>query len=498
MAKDTGLRTEQASSTQGQGESQYSHFELGSTHGRWERGAASDFAITSVNVPDRLDTQEVRARADADYERPTVQRFHRSDIIRGVRWLLVAAVAIAVVWGAVRTLGPLRAAVSPTGIAAMVSAALGAPVHVSSSEFRFLPTPRLVITDLVSQSGFRLPELAFHFNWRDAFRGLQSSRWVVGEVRVAAMELSGPQAMALLHSVRGADRLPAAISTIRFESLALPDLPWLPGRHEAVIRRDAGTGQFGAIHMARLGVDGLQELEITPPLSAEGNARFVLFASKWTAPAGPAVAWSEAAVQGEFRADLLKVDSYSVAAPFGSFSGSASLVKDGQTWRLAGNLRAADLSIEELIRHAATLGDGDAVLARVPLRGHAKFDLTVVGGGATAAEALARSTASGAVVVQGATFIGLNLGVAATTGGVDGAGGVTRLSDLDLDVVAGSDGLTIRNVAGRAGSLRVSGGARIDRRLQLSGHLRPEVTSPRVVASAQIRLGGTAAAPTFQ
>jgi hypothetical protein len=32
---------------------------------RWDRGGGGDFAITTVNVPDRLDAQEVRARASA-------------------------------------------------------------------------------------------------------------------------------------------------------------------------------------------------------------------------------------------------------------------------------------------------------------------------------------------------------------------------------------------------------------------------------------------------
>ena len=497
MGRETGYRSEEASSTKGRDESQYSHIEYGSTHGRWDQEHSSDFAITSVNVPDRLDTQEVRARAAADSERPSVHRFHRSDVIRAVRWLLAAAAAGALIWGTTRVVVPLRTAISPAGIEATLGAALDIPVSVADSKVEFLPAPRLVVTDVVAQSGFRLPAVALQFNWRDVLRGLQSSNWLLGEARVAPVEFTGQQALALLRSVRNAAGLPAGISTIRFESVAFPDLPLLPGRYEGVIRRGVGQREFGAVTLKRVDDGGNLELEIIPPAAANGSARFRLFATKWTATVGPAMVWNEAAAQGEFRADLLKIDSYNVAARFGSLSGSAELANDGRGWRLAGNVRGPDLNVEELIRHVAGLGDGEAAVSRVPLRGSAKFDLSVAGAGTAAQEALGRATASGAVTVQGATFVGLNLGLAATHGDISGAGGMTRFSDLDFDVLASKDGLAVRNLAGRAGNLRVYGGFSVDRTLHLSGALRPEVTSPRGVTGAQIRLGGTASSPAF-
>jgi hypothetical protein len=134
----------------------------------------------------------------------------------------------------------------------------------------------------------------------------------------------------------------------------------------------------------------------------------------------------------------------------------------------------------------------------MPLRGTAKFDLTLAGAGATLAQTLAQTRAGGSVSVSSALLNGLNLGLAATQGGIAGAGGSTRFTDLDFELVASGGGLAIRNVVGRAGGLRVFGGFDVDRGLQLSGSLRPEVASPRGVTGAQIRLGGTAAAPTYQ
>lgn len=498
MSRETEHLPTEASQVGGRGESQHSHFEYGSTHARWDREASSDFAITSVNVPDRLDTQEVRARAAADSSRPAVRRLHRDDVLRGIRWLLLIALAIAAGWWAVGVVLPLRAAISPTGVEAAIGKALGMPVSVADTGLRFSPSPRLVVTDITAQNGVRLPAITVHFNWRDALRGLQAASWTLGEARIAPVDLSGTQALALLRSVQGASELTAAISTVRFESVAVRDFVLLPGRYEAVIRRGVARPEFTSVSLRRLDGQGQTEIEITPPPAPDGSAQFALFARQWVAALGPGTPWNEATMQGEFRDGLLKVNSYSVGAPFGNFNGAAELALREQGWRLTGNVRAADLKVDELIRHAGGLGEGEAVLSRAPLRGTAKFDLAVSGVGATLEEVLHRTTASGRVSVSGAALAGLNLGLAATQGRAEGAGGTTQLTDLDFDLVASRDGLAVRNIAGRAGSLRVYGAFGVDRQLGLSGSLRPEVSSPRGVAGANVGLGGTATAPTYK
>jgi len=498
MARETRQKHTETPYTKGSGESQHSHVEYGSTHVAWDRDSGSDFAITSVNLPDRLDTQEVRARAAADSERPSVRRLHRSDVMRVIGWLLVAVIAGGLVWAALRVAMPLRAAISPAGVEASVGAALGVPVSVADTRVDFSPSPRLVVTGLVAQSGFQLPKIELHLNWRAALEGLQSSKWVLGEARVAPVQLTGAAALALLHSVHRASTLPAAISTIRFEAVEFPDLVLLPGRYEAIVRRGAERGAFSTISLKRLDGDGEMELEIRPPTTAEDAAGFALFARKWVTAIGPAVVWSEATAQGEFRADLVKVDSYSVGGQFGNLNGAARLVKESSGWRLAGNVRSPDLAVEQVIRRAAGLGEDAKSVAPIPLRGTAKFDLTVSGAGASAEETLQQAIVGGAVSVSGATFAGLNLGLVAAQGKAEGAGGTTRFTDLECDVVVSRDGLTVRNVAGRAGGLRVYGGFQVDRKMQISGSLRPEVASPRGVVGADVRLGGSAAAPTYR
>jgi hypothetical protein len=498
MAKTKDRTSAEPSRNKRSSESKHSHVEFGTTRSRWDRDDGADFAITTVNVPDRLDAQEVRARAYADSGPPSVRRFHRIDIRRAVGWLIAVAVLGAVAWGAARLAGPLREAISPRGVEAQISQALGMPVSVRATELRFLPSPRLVLIDMIGPGGLRLPEIAVNFNWRDAVNGLQTSSWVLGEARVAPVEVTGDQALKLLQSVRRASQLSAAVSTVRFESVAFADLVLLPGRYEAVVRRGVGQHSFDTVGIKRLGGAGQMELEIRPAEVTGGDATFRLFASQWAAGFGPPIAWNEATAQGEFRAGQLRIDSFSVGASFGNLNGTALLAQDAGGWRLTGNVRSSDVSVEELIRFLTARPGADSLPATAPFRGTAKIDLALIGVGATVADVLQRATAAGPVSISGATVTGMNLGLAATQGGPRGAGGVTRLTDLDLDALGSADGLAVRSLAGRAGGLRVQGGLVVDRKLQLRGSIRAEVASPRGVAGTDIRLGGSVGAPTYQ
>lgn len=418
--------------------------------------------------------------------------------MRAVGWLLALGVLGTLIWGAVRLLGPLRAAISPRGVEAQISQALNVPVSVRASELRLVPSPRLVVTDVIGHGGLRFPEITINFNWRDALRGLRTSSWVLGEARIAPVDLAGEQALTLLESVRRASRLSAAVSTIRFESVGFTDIVLLPGRHEVVIQRGVGQQDFDAVSVRRLDGTGEMELEVRPPATADGASTFKLFARQWLATAGPAVVWNEAVARGDFRADRLRVDALSAGARFGNLSGSALLAREARGWRLTGNVRSVDLSVEELIRLLTLPPGAEAPPTPTPFRGTAKIDLALAGSGATAAEALQQATASGPVSVSGATIAGINLGLAATQGGAAGAGGTTRLSDLQFEASGSAEGLSVRNIAGRAGGLRVRGGFTVDRRLQLRGAIRSEIASPRGITGVDIPVGGTLDAPKFQ
>ncbi len=498
MGKDTGQSSSETAYRRGSEESKHSHFELDSARGKWDAESKTDFAITSVNVPDRLDTQEVRARAAADDSLPKVRRFHPDDIRRALRWLVVGAVLVGAGWWAARLALSFRDAAAPAGIEARVGDALGSPVSVADTRVRWLPAPQLVITGLVAQAGFRLPEVVVNLNPRDLLQGGATSGLTVGEARVGPAAFSGEEALAILRSARAAGRLPAAVATIRFESVTFPDVALLPGRYEVVLRREVGRAEFGSIHMKRLDTEGRLDIEVTPPLAEGENASFTLAAAQWRAGVGPAVVWDEAMARGEFGAGTVRVESYSVGARFGNLNGAALLSRDGPGWQVTGNIRSADLSLEDLARYLSMPAAAGSPAASAPLLGAARFDLQARGRGASVEEALQAVVASGPFSVPGAVVSGINLGAAATQGGAAGAGGSTRLVDLRGEASVSRRGLAVSGLAGSAGSLRVSGGFAVDPQAKVEGLLRAEVASPRGVSSAAVRLSGPVAALSFR
>jgi hypothetical protein len=485
-----------AKETEAFSDSQHSHIEYGSTRVNWDRGNSTDFAITTVNVPDRLDAQELRARADADYAQPRVSRLHPSDFIRwGLRLLWLGILAV-LAWGAIRIAEPIKEALSPSGLSERLTVALGTPTTVRGAQMTWWPSPRLTVEGIDVVGRFSLPMATIYFNWRDAYAALRDAEWVLGEIRIAPLELNGTQAMALLQAVPSGDRLPRGLSTIRFESVSFAGVPFLPVAYEAVVRRGINKA-FNLVTLKPATGDANLEIEISAPQAVDQLASFKLYARGWQAPVGPRVAWSEAVAQGKFSAATLLLDSYSVGAPFGNMNGTGVLVADGNGWSLKGNLKGADVRVGSLIGFVGGKQTGEASKFSPFFEGTAKFDLAITGSGPTVAKALDSASVSGTVSVPASVLEGINLGLVATQHDVGGAGGSTRLAELEAQVFASSAGVAIRNIAGRAGNLKVGGGLNVTKDLSVNGSLSAAMATARGGASAVARLSGTVVEPRF-
>ena len=197
----------------------------------WEATAGStDFVITTVNVPDRLDIQEVRAREHEDDDRTERFRIDWYAIRTWVlRLLLLGMVVVAIFfgWDAVQ---PFREELSPSRIAERLSQATGQPVKIGSADFKFMPSPRFVISDVEVGTVWRSSSIALHFNWEDAWRALRGGGWIWGEATVGPMVIESAQAEFLLRTLpRLSTALPTSISTIRFESVEFKGIRELPG-----------------------------------------------------------------------------------------------------------------------------------------------------------------------------------------------------------------------------------------------------------------------------
>lgn len=473
----------------------------GDTSQAWEPTRATDFAITTVNVPDRLDVQEVRARADEDDDAPRRRLFDPYLLSVWFKRLLWVAILGAVGYVGYRFLEPLREEVSARGIAARLTRGLGQPVQVGDAGFRWTPTPRLVLQGIDVGGAYRLGEVSLHFNWEDALRALRGGNWVWGEAAVAPQKLDAAQAMSLLKSLGAADAaLPAAVSTVRFEAIEFNGMPLLPAKYEVIVRR--GTdGRFAPPVLTERGIDGQMKLTAVARTDEFGEyVAFQLDAAGWKPPVGPGVPWGEVVASGRARPNLIEVDSYLLAGFYGAMRGTLVAAHDVE-WALTGTARAANLDLESVLLHfkGKPTEERPKGQAAVPLHGTATLNLALAGRGDTLAQAVGQAVVAGPMQVRWATLNGINLGYAATQGGASGVtgGGITRFSELEASLILARSGLTVRDIAGRAGAMATRGEIRVAPDLGLSGTLRVDLGAQRVQAPINVRVRGTVLEPQF-
>ena len=460
----------------------------------WEATAGStDFVITTVNVPDRLDVQEVRAREDEDDDRTERFRIDWYAIRTWVVRLVVIGLVLAAGFFAWESAQPLREELSPGRIAERLSLATSQPVKIGSADFKFTPTPRFVVSDIEVGNVWRVSTITLHFNWEDAWRALRGGGWIWGEASVGPMKLELGQAEFLLRTLpRLSTALPTSISTIRFEGIELQGVRELPGSLEGLARR-SGTGLFSAVTLK--GADGT--LVLSASLASGGESIAVqVDATNWRATVGPSVSWGEVHASLRVRPGLIEVPEFLLAGYFGSVKGSAYAAGD-VSWAVTGTAAGSNLDIEAVLKQAAGVkGSDDSNRVQVPLAGTASFDLLLAGRGPTLNEAIDSTVASGPLRVRWATLQGINLGYVASRPGSQ-TGGITRFTDLTGWVSAGPAGVSFQDLNGRAGALSTRGEVAIATDRRISGDLRVELGGARIQAPLNVQVRGNLLAPQF-
>lgn len=461
----------------------------------WEATAGStDFVITTVNVPDRLDVQEVRAREDEDDDR--TERF-RIDwyAIRTwvVRMLVLGLVGLAGLF-AWESLQPLRAELSAQRIAERLSQATGQPTKIGSATFAYTPSPRFVVANLEVGSIWRADTVTLHFNWEDAWRAIRGGGWVWGEASVGPIKIEPGQAEFLLRVIpRLSAALPTSISTIRFESVEFTGVRELPGTFEGVARRNA-EGSFSAATLKSL--DGGIVLNASVAPGAE-SASIQFDATNWLATVGPSVRWSEVHASLRVRPGLIEIPEFLLVGYFGSVKGAAYAANDIE-WVVTGAAVGTSLDIEAVLKQAANPGGGGEASARRagPLAGTAGFDLLFSGRGPSLSGTIDSTVATGPVRVRYATLHGINLGYVASRPGTQ-AGGVTRFTDLTGWISAGPAGVSFQDLNGKAGALSTRGEVAVATDRRISGSLRVDLGGSRLQAPLNVQVRGNLLAPEF-
>jgi hypothetical protein len=464
----------------------------------WD-GTSSDFAITTINIPDRLDVFEVRAREE-EQERIAEERSARID---WDKWLKRAIAGVAVLAAVVATYRfawePIDRDLSPTSVAAHLSKSFGQSVKVGSTDFDLLPNPRLVVTGVDNAGRWRLNEVSLRMNWSELWNALRAGSWTWAEATVGPQVLGETEALALYQDLsRVRIAVPVSVSTLRFTEVQFSGNRWLPGRYEVVSRR-LGTGEFGDPVLTQLGIDGSMRLRLIRQGSeAEASSvGYTLEASNWKAPFGPGVRWNEVTSTGTVQPNLVAIQSFVLSGFYGLTQGTVMAAKDRE-WVLTGTAKSSAIDLDSVERFIST---GEPLAPegtpRRSLSGSAGFELLIGGRGASLGEAVDKAVVAGPVTVRFAQLNEVNLGLAAARGGIgQGKGGITRFTELSASIVGGAAGTSVRNIVARSGTMSVRGDVRVADKA-LSGTLLVDIASQRDMRPFSVKLSGTPTAPVF-
>ena len=453
----------------------------------------TDFAITTIDIPDRLDAQSIQTLQSENYRRASRFSLTRSAAEIWLRRLLWLALVVAL--GALAWLGveAVRAQISKEAIASRIAAATGLPVTIAVRELVWLPTPGIDLRDLRIGSGFRADQVEIRYSW-DGLAQAVSRRRLLPEATVAPMQLSAEQAIAVvrLGSMMRSDS-GLGLGAVRFSTVTFRDMPLLPEQYEIVLQHQSG-GIAAPLELRQLGGRGEMQLLAFP--DGEGALRFDLNAQRWAAPVGPAVVWDSLVAQGRAWPRGIVVENFTGKTGAAQVDGAWVAASDVQ-WSAAGSLQSDNADLEGVIRALAASAEDTAF--RSPLRGRASFRALGSGHGASLTAAVDRSVFVGQAQARALTLAGINLGMlAAQETGVQAAGGTTRLSELTADLLWTPAGLSIRDIRGQSGGMVTRGQLAVSPNLRIAGSLTVDLSAvlPQT-RPAVFQLGGTLMNPYF-
>lgn len=459
---------------------------------------ATDFAITTVNVPDRLDMRDMddRKQLEDDYR----QRGIDPAVIR--TWLprvtLVGLLAIIVflLWQVVDT---WRNSLAAEPLSNRLTASLGMPVRIESSQFALFPSPRLVLTKVTLQQDLVLNNVALKLTTRHIAQFFQGRGFTWGEAIVGPSSITLAQAhdlMQLLPRLNGA--FSTGIGMVRFDDLQIAEQDWLKGSWRVNIERGNGPNAFAAAVATQNPGSGSIQVQLTSESPEVVN--FDLKAFHWNLPFGFKAPVDTAQANGKISYAQLQLDQFSVSGNFGEIHGSVSGFSENG-WHVDGNVASDGLDVDGLIKQLApgqkkaeSEGDNPAFA-----QGMATFSGRLEGKGANLQEAVDTAQLVAPVNVRSAVLNGINLGFIAMnpTATPEASGGSTRFSTLDAVLVANSKQTTIRNLHARAGALLALGEVDVNAAHEISGVVHVDLGTTRVLAPIRVRVHGTLDQPKF-
>jgi hypothetical protein len=463
------------------------------TRGARDEPPQTDFAITTIDIPDRLDAQAIHALQSDNYRRASRFSISRSVVEVWLRRMLLLALLAAVgalVWLALQV---VSAQLGSQAIAQRISVATGLPVTMADRELIWLPTPGIRLLDLRIGSGFRATEVTVSYSW-DALAQAIKRRGLLPDATVAPMQLSAGQAIGLvaLGQMVGA-RSGLGLGAVRFSAIVFRDMPLLPGQYEILLQRQVDS-RVAPLEVRQL--DGQGDMRLLAYPDGAGAVRFELNAQRWAAPVGPAVTWDSLVAQGRAWPRGIVIESFVGKTPSAQVNGAWAAALDVK-WSAAGTIQSDDVDLEGVVRALAAPADG--VAFRSPFRGGASFSMVGSGHGESLKAALDRSLFNGKAQARSLTLGGINLGMlVAQEAEVRAAGGTTRLGDLTANLQWTQEGLSIRDIRSQSGGMLTSGQISVAPSLTIAGFFTVDLSAVLPQSQpVQVQIGGALMNPDF-
>jgi hypothetical protein len=474
---------------------------------------SSDFAITSVNVPDRLDQREVDDRKQQDDASFYASRAWRSSLRIWVRrllpyFVLLAVVALAGVW-----LAGQREALTAEHVSQRLSAVLHVPVRIQDSRIRTTPAPAIVLLGVDLGGQVRLDEVTLEFTAPSLWRAVVSGQRRWGDIVVSPTTLTFQQANQLLTWLSSLHQLvPDSVTRVRFAQLRFAASALLPDHYEATTRREP-NGQFTTVTLRRLEPSGSMQMQITPD-RAGGSVSFQCDAADWQPPFAPRTAWSELVASGRVSADAIQVDKFTLGSAFGAMEGQLAVRRQDQgaaAWAATGQVSTVGIDVATLVDQiskspqvaseaaAASKFSGSNPAPATAISGTASIEAQLSGAGATPEDALAGLMAAGVIKVRSATLNGINLGYAASRPSLNASNSSasTRFTHFDASFLASHTGVLFRDVHGVAGALWTRGELTVTPELAIDGVIHVNLGGARIQAPLRLHVRGTVTHPQF-
>ena len=459
---------------------------------------STDFAITTVNVPDRLDLRDMDDRKQVEDD-TRARRFDTTAFRAWAPRLFLVGVVVAIAFVLFEGIDTWRTSLSAGQISQRLTASLGVPVQIGGSQFAMSPAPQLVLSKVSIDSQVVLDEVTIAVGYKQLGQAFQGKGWNWGEAVVNTKPLTVDQCrllLALLPKLDGA--FPKTLSVLRFDRLEIADQPWIAGPWQVSIGRGKLPGMTTVAASQHFDKGSLQ-VELVPGTDTDAY-EFSLEGRNWKPPFGVAFPVEELVANGQISPSRLVVDKFSLGGPFGAATGSVSATL-ADTWALSGTASSEGIDLESLIRLIALAPGTDDASAEAPtvIQGTASFQGRIDGKGKTLADAISAANFVAPVHVRSAVLTGINLGYAATRPSLAGvtSGGSTRFATLDATLATTAGQVVFRDISAHAGALAASGEVDLKPDHSLLGHLHVDLGETRVLAPIRVAVRGTVLKPEF-